>query len=262
MYFGNNCWFAPIQRSPLVLILFLGLAFVGLDCASPQEPPPLTAQNPPQPASTSSTSRPDSASKRPKIVAFGDSLTAGFGLEPPDTYPARLQTLLDEGGYQYEVVNAGVSGETSAGGVRQIDRFLDDDVKVVVVCLGGNDGLRGLPVADLEKNLIAIVSAAKSKQKTVLLAGMEAPPQWGPEYTTAFRNVFKHVASEQNVPFVPFLLEGVATDPKYNQDDGIHPNSEGARIVARTVYSNLEPLLQTSALATDPSGPRSPKKPK
>jgi acyl-CoA thioesterase-1 len=185
----------------------------------------------------------ESGVERPKIVAFGDSLTAGYGIEKSRSYPAQLQRLLDERGYNYEVVNAGVSGETTAGGLRRIDRFLDDDVVVVVVALGGNDGLRGLPVADMKKNLASIVSKVQAHGAVVLLAGMEAPPQHGGGYTRQFRAAFEEVAEEYEVPVVPFLLDGVAGVGKLNQVDGIHPNAEGAKKVAENVLQGLEPLL-------------------
>jgi acyl-CoA thioesterase-1 len=181
---------------------------------------------------------------RPKIVAFGDSLTAGFGLEKSRSYPSVLQRLLDERGYHYEVVNAGVSGETSAGGVRRIDHALEGDVALVIVELGGNDGLRGLPTKDLEKNLAAIVDKAKARGAKVLVAGMEAPPYLGDEYTTEFRSIYTRLAKRENVPLMPFLLVGVAGDAELNQTDGIHPNVKGAEIVANNVLEQVEPLLK------------------
>ncbi len=177
-------------------------------------------------------------------MAFGDSLTAGFGLEKSQAYPALLQRLLDERGYNYEVVNAGVSGETSAGGLRRIDRFLGDDVRVVIVELGGNDGLRGLPAKDLKSNLSQIVEKAKAKGATVLLTGMEAPPQLGLEYTSAFRAIYKQLGDEHGVTLMPFFLKDVAGVADLNQVDGIHPNQRGAEIVAKNVLGDLEPLLE------------------
>jgi acyl-CoA thioesterase-1 len=171
-------------------------------------------------------------------------LTAGFGLEKSQSYPAALQRLLDSRGYHYEVVNAGVSGETSAGGVRRIDRALGPDVRVVIVELGGNDGLRGLPPKDLKKNIAQIVDAAKTHGAMVLLTGMEAPPYQGAEYTSEFRAVFGELAKEKKVALMPFLLAGVAGNADLNQVDGIHPNERGAEIVAENVFKSLEPLLQ------------------
>jgi acyl-CoA thioesterase I len=248
-------------RSPYNLRFSCAVAVFGLlvlfsaACGRDGTPGPTPVGPPPQPAAVAPADpspavvvpKPlDTAytGPRPKIVAFGDSLTAGYGLAQSDSYPSLLQMRLEESGYHYEVVNAGVSGETSAGGVRRIDRALQGDVGLVIVELGGNDGLRGLPVDDLKRNLTAIIKKAKAKGAPVVLAGMEAPPQFGEEYTALFRNVFKEVAREQGVPLIPFFLEGVAGDPDLNQVDGIHPNSKGAKIVTEVVFRNVEPLLK------------------
>jgi acyl-CoA thioesterase I len=184
---------------------------------------------------------------RPKIVVLGDSLTAGYGLAIEQSYPSLLQQRLDAAGLRYEVVNAGVSGDTSAGGVSRVDWALQSGgVSVLVVALGGNDGLRGIPVAELRRNLSAIVERGKQKGARVLLAGMEAPPNMGPAYTTAFRQVYRDVARQHDVPLIPFLLDRVAVDRALNIRDGIHPNAEGARIVEDTVWRGLEPLLDDS----------------
>lgn len=186
---------------------------------------------------------PAAADTRPKIVAFGDSLTAGYGLQLDQAYPAALQRLLDARGYQYEVVNAGVSGETTAGGLRRIDSALEGDVRVVIVALGGNDALRGLPVSELASNLDAIVAHARGKGAKVLVAGMEAPPMMGSEYTSAFRAAYAEVGRKEHVDVIPFMLEGVAGRPELNQNDGLHPNVAGAAIVAQTVFDHLAPML-------------------
>lgn len=150
---------------------------------------------------------------------------------------------LKDKGLDYEVINAGVSGDTSAGGVRRLDWSLDGDVRVLIVALGGNDGLRGLPIDDLEKNLAAVLDRAKARGIPVILAGMEAPPNNGVEYTTAFRKVYSDLAKKYRVRFIPFLLQGVAGDVALNQADGIHPNLRGAQIVADLVWKELEPLV-------------------
>lgn len=191
------------------------------------------------PASTSDAPRP----ARPRIVALGDSLTAGLGLEPGQAWPALLQARLDEAGYHYEVVNAGVSGDTTAGGRRRLDWALDGDVEVLVLELGANDGLRGLSPAEMRANLDAMITAAKARGITVLLCGMEAPPNFGADYTREFRAAFVDVARTHDVAFLPFFLEGVAGDPALNQPDGIHPNVDGTRRVADHVWRALEPLL-------------------
>jgi acyl-CoA thioesterase-1 len=182
-------------------------------------------------------------STRPKIVALGDSLTAGLGLQASQAYPALLQQKLDRESYRFEVVNAGVSGDTTAGGLRRLDWALEGDVRVLILALGANDGLRGLPVTDMKRNLEEIIERAKEKKITVMLAGMEAPPNYGPEYTIAFRRAFQDVAREQGVLFLPFLLAGVAGDTGLNQGDGIHPNTGGSAVVAETVWQMLRPVL-------------------
>jgi acyl-CoA thioesterase-1 len=180
---------------------------------------------------------------RPKIVAFGDSLTIGLGLLEQEAYPALLQKKIDDAGYHFEVVNAGVSGDTSAGGLRRLDWALEGDVKVLIVAFGGNDGLRGLPVSQMQENLSAIIDRARERDIVVILAGMEAPPNFGQDYATQFRQAFRDVALRKKVLFIPFLLQDVAGKPELNQGDGIHPNQQGTQIVAETVWSVLEPLL-------------------
>jgi acyl-CoA thioesterase-1 len=180
-------------------------------------------------------------------VILGDSLTAGLGLDPTQSVPSLLQARVDREGYEYEVVNAGVSGDTSAGGLRRLDWALEGNVRVLVVELGANDGLRGLPVAGMKKNLAEIIIRAQARGITVILAGMEAPPNYGPQYTDEFRQAYRDLAAEHDVALIPFLLEGVAGLRDMNQRDGIHPNPEGARIVERTVWAALEPALEAAA---------------
>jgi acyl-CoA thioesterase-1 len=177
------------------------------------------------------------------VVAFGDSLTAGLGLLEQEAFPALLQRRIDEAGYEFEVVNAGLSGDTSAGGLRRLDWALEGDVRVLIVAFGGNDALRGLPVAQMRENLTAIIQGARERGAVVILAGMEAPPNFGPEYAAAFRQTFRDVALKERVLFIPFLLHGVAGNPELNQPDGIHPNQQGAHIMADTVWAVLGPLL-------------------
>jgi acyl-CoA thioesterase I len=181
---------------------------------------------------------------KPRIVFLGDSLTAGLGLPTDQSFPALISKKLDERGLDYEVINAGVSGDTSAGGVRRLDWSLEGDVKVLIVALGGNDGLRGLPPSELKKNLAAILDRARERKITVILAGMEAPPNNGPDYTREFRNVYEQLAAEYKVRLIPFLLQGVAGDASLNQADGIHPNTRGAEMVADLVWKELEPTLR------------------
>lgn len=190
-------------------------------------------------------STPQISSDKPKIVAFGDSLTAGFGLTEKESYPYLLQQKLNGEGYNYEVVNAGVSGETSLGGLERVDWVLEqENVSILILELGANDLLRRLPVARMKQNLSKIIERAQSKKITVLLCGMLAPPNAGAQYQRDFTNAFPDLASDYKVAFLPFILEDVALDAKLNQPDGIHPNSEGERIMTETVYKSLLPLLK------------------
>jgi acyl-CoA thioesterase-1 len=177
------------------------------------------------------------------ILALGDSITAGLGLAQSQAWPTLLQARLDAAGRKYRVVNAGVSGDTTAAGLARLDWQLSQKPAIVILELGANDGLRGLPVADARKNLGEIVARCRAAGARVLLAGMQVPPNMGPEYTAAFRDMFPALAAEHDVPLIPFILDGVAGDPKLNQGDGIHPTAEGQAIVAATVWQHLQPLL-------------------
>ena len=184
---------------------------------------------------------------RPKVVVLGDSLAAGYGLNDGESFPDRLQERLNAGGYGLEVANISVSGDTSAGGLRRLDWALEGDVRVLIIELGANDGLRGLPVEELRGNLATIIERGKARGATVVLTGMEAPPNFGPAYTAAFRRVYQELAARYQVPLVPFLLEGVAGITGLNIVDGIHPNLQGARLVEGNVWRVLEPLLKRPA---------------
>jgi len=191
----------------------------------------------------------DRAGQRPKVLILGDSLTAGLGLETGESYPAQLQLLSDHAGYTVEIVPHGVSGDTTAGGLSRLEWVIagqdeQDNVVSVIVALGGNDGLRGLPVEQMFANLDAILSRLLSEKISVLLAGMEAPPNYGNEYTSRFRAVFRELADKYEVVYLPFLLEGVAGDLALNQRDGIHPNAAGARRVAEHLWPALEVLFE------------------
>jgi len=179
----------------------------------------------------------------PRIVALGDSLTAGLGLPIDRAYPALLAERLKQEGLNYEVVNAGVSGDTSAGGLSRLDWALSGDVRVLIVALGGNDALRGLPVDELKQNLSTIIERAQARHITVILAGMEAPPNFGRDYIVAFHKVYPALAQKYHIALVPFLLQGVAGIDRLNQRDGIHPTAEGARIVADNVWAALKPIV-------------------
>jgi acyl-CoA thioesterase I len=183
------------------------------------------------------------AGRAPRIVALGDSLTAGLGLLERQSYPSLIQAKLQEQGYKFEVVNAGVSGDTSAAGLQRLDWALDGNVRILILELGANDGLRGLSIEQMKKNLDEIVSRAQARGITVLLLGMEAPPNFGPEYARSFRQVYRDVARDHHLAFVPFMLDRVAGDAALNQGDGIHPNVEGTRLVADTIWDALKPLV-------------------
>ena len=224
-----------------VVLFFIGLSSIAYQGCRASEP----GQSPGQ----SEDPRPGvsvaAATQRPKIVALGDSLTAGFGLAVDEAYPAVLQERLHERGYQFEVVNAGVSGDTTAGGLRRLDWVLEGDVRILILALGGNDGLRGLPAAEMTRNLATIIERAQSRGIAVLLAGMEAPPNLGASYTAEFRQVFRELEEEYDVAPLPFLLQDIAGERALNQPDGIHPNAKGARVLADNVWTILEPMLAT-----------------
>jgi len=204
--------------------------------------PPAAAA--PQPAAQPSTDD----SGHPKIVALGDSLTAGYGLLEMEAYPALLQQKLNEDGYAWDVINAGISGDTSAAGLARIDWALNQpEVRILILELGANDGLRGLPVPEMKKNLGAIVERAQERRIAVLLMGMEAPPNFGPEYAGSFRQVYRDLARTYRVTLVPFMLDKVAGVPSLNQSDGIHPNIQGTRIVAETVWNALRPMVDAAS---------------
>ncbi len=179
------------------------------------------------------------------ILFFGDSLTAGYGLTPEEAFPALVEKSLNKKGANVKVVNAGLSGETTAGGLARIDWILRQPIDIFVLELGGNDGLRGLPIDQTKKNLQTIIDKVKAKYPKVkiVLTGMMVPPNMGKEYSTGFRDIFKEVARKNNAVFVPFLLEGVGGIEKLNQADGIHPNVEGHKIVAENLTKVLYPLL-------------------
>jgi acyl-CoA thioesterase-1 len=181
------------------------------------------------------------------VLFFGDSLTAGYGLDPAQAFPALIQAKITARDWDFRVINAGLSGETTAGGLRRIDWVLQRPIAVLVLALGGNDGLRGLPLADAKRNLQAIIDRTRHTypQVKIVLAGMRAPTNLGREYTTDFRTIFPDLATANAVPLIPFLLEGVGGIPTLNLPDGIHPNPAGHKIIAENVWQVLEPILQS-----------------
>jgi acyl-CoA thioesterase-1 len=190
-----------------------------------------------------------------RVVLFlGTSLTAGYGLAIEQAFPSLVAEMIDSAGLPYRVVNAGVSGETSAGGLRRIDWLLGEPVHVLALELGANDGLRGLDVSEMQRNLQEIVDRTRARypHARIVIAGMESPPNMGSRYTSAFRRVFPDLASANDAALIPFLLDGVAGRPELNQLDGIHPTAEGHRRIAATVWQVLEPLLRDPALVRAP----------
>ena len=235
--------FLKITRMPVSLISGLLLLTMVWSCNSDKktnnEQSATTAQS-------STTATIESAPAGKKVVLFyGNSLTAGYGVEQSEAFPALVGEKIDSAGLDYTVVNAGLSGETTAGGKSRISWVMRQSVSVFVLELGGNDGLRGLPLAQTRQNLQAIIDTVrkKSPDARIVLAGMQIPPNLGTEYTREFRELFKEVADKNSAVLIPFLLENVGGVAKLNQPDGIHPTPAGHKIVANTVWSVLKPLL-------------------
>ncbi|HEX7863275.1 MAG TPA: arylesterase [Verrucomicrobiae bacterium] len=179
------------------------------------------------------------------ILVLGDSIAAGYGLDPEEAFPALLQEKIDQHGLKYKVINGGVSGDTTAGGLRRIGWLLRNPVDVLLLELGGNDGLRGIDPTETEKNLQGIVEKVRQKNPNVqiLIAGMQMPENMGKDYTARYREVFPRVAKQNNATLIPFLLEGVGGKAELNQADRIHPTAEGHRIIAATIWKVLQPVL-------------------
>ena len=232
------------------------LLFVsGIEGCEPKEPALPSGET--QPIRSVASSTVSSASGRvveaaPRIVTFGNSLTAGLGVSPDQSYPAQLQRRLLEAGYHYEVINAGVSGDTTAGGLRRLSWILKSRPSMVILELGANDGLRGKPLSLMASNLTEIIDGLQEAGVEVVLAGMQIPPNYGPDYTTGFASVFERLAQDHGVTLIPFFLEGVAARKDLNQADGIHPTAEGYRIVAQTVFDVIEPLLKKESPLSHP----------
>ena len=192
-----------------------------------------------------STSTNSTTVKKKSIVFFGNSLTAGYGLSPEQAFPALIQQKIDSLGLPYLAINAGLSGETSSGGLTRIDWILQQPMDIFILELGANDGLRGIPLAQTKKNLQDIIDKVKAKypEAKLIFAGMQIPPNMGQTYSTEFRDMFGELAEKNSMALIPFLLEGVGGEPELNQEDGIHPTAEGHRIVADNVWKELEKLL-------------------
>lgn len=186
--------------------------------------------------------RVDSSAKKKTILFFGNSLTAGYGVDPSEAYPALIQDRINSLHLNYKVINAGVSGETTSDGDSRIDWILKQPIDIFVLELGGNDGLRGIPLSVSEKNLQSIIDKVKAKypEVKIILEGIQIPPNMGQDYTTKFKEIYPRLASENKIQLLPFLLKGVGGDPKLNQRDGIHPTAEGHKIVAENVWDLLK----------------------
>src|SRR5262245_20927687 len=235
------------SRTSLFACAYFVAALAACGSPEPSSAPPASAASSSASAVPSrEATRPAPVASRPRIVILGDSLTAGLGLPVDEAYPTLLQRRLDKEGLNYEVVNAGVSGDTSAGGLARLDWALEGDVRVLVLALGAKDGLRGLPAEGLKANLSQIIERAQKRGIRVMLAGMEAPPNFGQSYIVSFHQIYPDLAKEYKVSLVPFLLQGVAGNATLNQRDGFHPTAEGARIVADNIWPVLRPMLTTS----------------
>lgn len=225
----------------LPILIFLNIT-LWLGCGNADE-----SADKPQAETTRAES--DTATKG-VVLFFGNSLTAGYGLdEPADAFPALIQQKIDSLNLPFKVVNGGVSGETSAGGNSRIDWVLKQPVDVFVLELGANDGLRGIPVTETEKNLQSIIDKVKAKypDATIVIAGMQVPPNMGQQFATDFKEVYPELAAQNNAVLIPFLLEGVGGEVKLNQQDGIHPTAEGHRILASNTWSKLKEVLENKA---------------
>ena len=218
-------------------IIIAGIIILFSACTNNKKPAARDQNNTPKETVT--------ITKKKSIVFFGNSLTAGYGLSPEQAFPALIQKKIDSLGLPYQVINAGVSGETSSGGKTRIDWILREPVDIFILELGANDGLRGTPLSETKKNLQDIIDKVKAKypDTKLVFAGMEIPPNMGQAYTTEFRNIYTELAAKNNMTLIPFLLEGVGGEPELNQADGIHPNEEGSLIVAKNVWKQLEKLL-------------------
>jgi len=219
-----------------------------ISCGGSSAPPSSAGTEPAPSSSLPEAPPPAPVPTAPRLVVLGDSLTAGLGLQKDESYPAVLGRMLKEHGYDWEVINAGVSGDTSGDGRQRAGWALEGDVRILIIALGANDGLRGLPVNQMKTNLQTIIDRARQRAIRVLLAGMEAPPNYGEQYAKEFHQVFVDLARQNKVEFVPFLLEGVAGMSRLNQSDGIHPTSEGAARIADHLWPTVEKMVKNDKM--------------
>lgn len=222
-----------MKNSIILFVTLFSILFVGCSQKNPETTP------------TELSSQSSGEKRKKTILFFGNSLTAGYGIDTEDAFPGLVAQRIDSLGLDYKVINAGLSGETTASGLSRLDWFLEEEPAIFVLELGGNDGLRGIALSETKKNLKSIIQLVRSKypDTVILLAGMQIPPNMGREYTESFRKIFPEIAREENVKLIPFLLEGVAGDPDLNLPDGIHPTEEGHLIVFETVWTNLKEVF-------------------
>jgi acyl-CoA thioesterase-1 len=225
----------------LTFVAALGFALFGCGRSENSENKPLRGNDATSPVSVPSAPPPDS---RPVIDAFGDSLSAGLGLDPGQTYPDDLQRLLDAQGFHYHVINSGVSGDTTTDGLERLPAVLALKPAIVILEFGGNDGLRGQPVDSSRRNMEQMIEALQKSGSQVVLAGMTLPRNYGPEYIHSFEQMYVDLANRYRLVRIPFLLEGVGGVASLTQPDGLHPTAKGAEIVANTVLKYLKPLLK------------------
>ncbi len=253
--FDMDLFRCSTARRSSAAVLLSSLLLLGCEQApttSPGSPPPASQRDGFAPRLgidlSAKPGRPDArpSAERPVIVAFGDSLTAGLGLSAEQAYPAQLQRRLEAAGFRYRVVNAGVSGDTTAGGLRRLNWVLQSKPRLVILELGGNDGLRGLSLAQTRSNLEQMIQRLEQAGAHVVLAGLKLPPNYGADYTAQFEAMYRDLAKAHRLPLIPFFLEGVAAQPSLNQADGIHPTEEGYRHVVENVMKTIEPLLRNA----------------
>jgi acyl-CoA thioesterase I len=223
-----------MKKGPIIIVSFIILFSA---CTNNKKPESSNQNN--------NVKEPVTNTKKKTIVFFGNSLTAGYGVSPSEAFPAIIQKKIDSLGLPYQVINAGVSGETSSGGKTRIDWLLREPVDIFILELGANDGLRGTPLSETKKNLQDIIDSVRTKypHTKLVFACMEIPPNMGQAYTTEFRNIYSDLAAKNKMTLIPFLLEGVGGEPELNQADGIHPTAEGHLIVAENVWKQLKKLL-------------------
>ena len=235
----TNFTLSMITRFCLTIFLYISM----VSCQNTQQTPTNNeVENVDKPTNSTVV---NTAQKKKSILFFGDSLTAGFGLEEEESFPSLVQDRIDSLDLEYHVINAGLSGETSSGGKNRIDWVFNQEIDIFVLELGANDMLRGLDIVETEKNLRAICTFVKDKspQTKLVIAGMEAPPNMGTDYTTQFRGLFQNIANDFDASLIPFLLDGVAGIPDLNLRDGKHPNAQGQKIVLENVWKVIQPLL-------------------